>query len=412
MIECNACGDWNHHRCEELTEELVARIQLYACKDCIASGLASTKYKAGDGEAAADGSANGPDYAESSTAGGKRRVALRSTLESAGRTKTKMSLSSLHNKSPADAAPAQHDNGSKTNMSLSSPDEKSSSDAAPDQNDRAPKEASGTADTNVTPGADTQIGPTNADIFKVLRTRRQFQDLRQVALQQPETMESILQRLVISEYSLAQQFLHLRRVHLQQPPKLLPILQDEAIAHSKVAKLIAQDPEQFLRLLTENINGGINQDNNQDVEEGGASRAINGNPVPGYPNLSAYKQIVDKLTAKQRTPGRLQQRRPDRQRTRRPRRRRPCWCQRGNAASFSSRVRTPTGNLRPDRSDESHGTERCGLHHPSWKSGSGQGSSGSASSPLGRCSECRCGELDHRLEARDEEGRAWDGGGC
>jgi hypothetical protein len=274
MIKCSAeggCGDWNHYRCEDLTEELVSTIQQYACKDCMASGLASTTFKAVDGDVAANGFANDQDYEETSTTGEKRKVALQSTSVPAIGTKTKMSPSSPQEASSGNAAPTQHENG--------------------------PEKASGAADTNVIARAGANSGPTNADILKVLRRRPQFQDLRQIALQQPETMESILQGLILSESSLAQQFLYLRRVHLQQPPKLLPILQYEAIAHSKIAKLISRDPEQFLRLLTENVNEGSNEDVNKDVQNGGAPANVNDNSVQADPNLSAYKQIADKLAA-------------------------------------------------------------------------------------------------------------------
>jgi hypothetical protein len=274
MIKCNAeggCGDWNHYRCEDLTEELVASIKNYACKSCVADDLAHTTFKTVDGEAAADGSANGPDYEETSTAGGMRKVALQSTLEPPIGTKTKMSPSSPQGKSSGDAAPIRHDNG--------------------------PDEASGAADANVIARAGANSGPINADILKVLRRRPQFQELRQVALQQPETMNSILQGLIISESSLAQQFLYLRRVHLQQPSKLLPILQHEAIAHSKIAKLISRDPEQFLRLLTEDVSEESDDDVNNVVEGGSAPANVNDDSVPADPNLSAYKQIADKLAA-------------------------------------------------------------------------------------------------------------------
>jgi hypothetical protein len=279
MIECSAeggCGDWNHYRCEELTEELVSTIQHYACKDCVASGLASTTFKAVGGEVAADGFANGQDYEETSTAEGKHKVALQPTLEPAIGTKTKMSPSSPQEASSGNAAPAQHDNG--------------------------PEKASGAADANVIARAGANSGPTNANIFKVLRRRPQFQDLRQVALQQPETMESILQGLIISESSLAQQFLYLRRVHLQQPPRLLPILQYEAVAHSKISKLTAHDPEQFLRLLTEDVIEESNEDVNNVVEGGSAPVNFNNISVLTDPNLSAYKKIADKLTANTELP--------------------------------------------------------------------------------------------------------------
>jgi hypothetical protein len=266
MIKCNAdggCGDWYHYRCEDLTEELVARIQNYACKSCIASGLASTTFKAVDGEAAADGSANGPDYEEPSTAGGKREVTLQSALEPTMGTKTKMSPSSIH-KTPSD-------------------------DAALGPNNNDTVGPSGAANTNVIARADAETGPTIADIFKALRDRPQTQELRQIALQQPEAMKPILQRMIISQSDSAQLFQQMHRAAVYEPQTLVLRLQNLAVAHSRMAHLISQDPEQFLRLLTADVN------DDGSVPQATASRTVNDKAVPEDPNLSAYERIANKL---------------------------------------------------------------------------------------------------------------------
>lgn len=53
MIQCNAdggCERWYHYTCQDMTEDMVARITTYACADCTFWGEAETTYKDLEGQ--------------------------------------------------------------------------------------------------------------------------------------------------------------------------------------------------------------------------------------------------------------------------------------------------------------------------------------------------------------------------
>lgn len=63
MIQCDAdgcCEEWYHYKCQNLTDDVVTRIDKYACVGCRTTGLGVTTYKTSNrsGEDASGSSSN------------------------------------------------------------------------------------------------------------------------------------------------------------------------------------------------------------------------------------------------------------------------------------------------------------------------------------------------------------------